>query len=98
MDIYISVFVLTAYLKFTKLQYNFLLLSLQVRCSVVAGSLMRIKYLKQRSMAHLFSLFVRFMLVFENLFMIFKVASWTLTWKELTSWLSDCAVVFFMPY
>ena len=50
--IYISVFVSTAYLKFTKLQYGFLLLSLQGHYR----SLMKIKYLKLHSMAHLLSL------------------------------------------
>ena len=52
--IYISVFLSTAYLKFTKLQYFFSCF----RCKVITGSLMRIKYLKVklRSMAHLLSL------------------------------------------
>ena len=29
----------------------------------------------------------------DYLFIMFKVASWTSTWKELTSWLSDCFVI-----
>ena len=38
-------------------------------------------------------MFVCFLLVFDYLFIVFKVASWTSTRKELTSWLSNCIVI-----